>query len=138
MEPSSSEWAAQLVIVPKRNEKGEVSGWRICGDYRNLNAATKADAEPLPLMQTVFDQLAGMQYFSKLDLLKGFNQIPVGEAEPRADGSQYASRAVPADSDAVRSEERARLLPARDETSAEWSTEQRSVRVHRRHHRVQP
>ena len=28
-------------------------------------------------MQTVFDQLAGMQYFSKLDLLKGFNQIPV-------------------------------------------------------------
>ena len=77
MEPSTSEWAAQLVIVAKRNEKGEVSGWRICGDYRNLNAVTKADAEPLPLMQTVFDQLAGMQYFSKLDLLKGFNQIPV-------------------------------------------------------------
>jgi hypothetical protein len=77
MEPSSSQWAAQLVIVPKRNEKGEVTGWRICGDYRNLNAVTKADAEPLPLMQTVFDQLAGMQYFSKLDLLKGFNQIPV-------------------------------------------------------------
>ena len=82
MEPSSSQWAAQLVIVAKRNENGEVSGWRICGDYRNLNAVTKADAEPLPLMQTVFDQLAGMQYFSKLDLLKGFNQIPV-EAKSR-------------------------------------------------------
>ena len=80
MEPSSSQWAAQLVIVAKRNEKGEVSGWRICGDYRNLNAATKSDAEPLPLMQTVFDQLAGMKYFSKLDLLKGFNQIPVEAA----------------------------------------------------------
>ena len=77
MEPSSSEWAAQLVIVPKRDEEGKVSGWRICGDYRNLNAVTKADAEPLELPQTVFDQLAGMQYFSKLDLLKGFNQIPV-------------------------------------------------------------
>jgi transposase InsO family protein len=82
MEPSSSQWAAQLVIVPKRDEKGVVSGWRICGDYRNLNAVTKADAEPLPLMDTVFDQLAGMQYFSKLDLLKGFNQIPV-EAKSR-------------------------------------------------------
>ena len=81
MEPSTSEWAAQLVIVPKRNDKGEVSGWRICGDYRNLNAVTKADAEPLPLMQMVFDQLKGMQYFSKLDLLKGFNQIPV---EPKS------------------------------------------------------
>ena len=77
MEPSSSEWAAQLVIVPKRDEEGKVSGWRICGDYRNLNAVTKADAEPLELVQTVFDQLAGMQYFSKLDLRKGFNQIPV-------------------------------------------------------------
>ena len=74
MELSSSEWAAQLVIVPKRNDKGEVSGWRICGDYRNLNAVTKADAEPLPLMQTVFDQLNGMRYFSKLDLLKGFKR----------------------------------------------------------------
>ena len=81
MEPSTSEWAAQLVIVPKRNDKGEVSGWRICGDYRNLNAVTKADAEPLPLMQMVFDQLKGMRYFSKLDLLKGFNQIPV---EPKS------------------------------------------------------
>ena len=77
MEPSTSEWAAQLVIVPKRNDKGELSGWRICGDYRDLNAVTKADAEPLPLMQMVFDQLKGMRYFSKLDLLKGFNQIPV-------------------------------------------------------------
>ena len=77
MEPSTSAWAAQLVIVAKRNDKGEVSGWRICGDYRNLNDVTKADAEPLPLMQAVFDRLAGMQYFSKLDLLKGFNQIPV-------------------------------------------------------------
>ena len=77
MEPSTSEWAAQLVIVPKRNDKGEVTGWRICGDYRNLNDVTKADAEPLPLMQMAYDQLAGMRYFSKLDLLKGFNQIPV-------------------------------------------------------------
>jgi len=80
MEPSSSEWAAQLVIVAKRNEKGEVNGWRICGDYRNLNDVTKSDAEPLELVQTVFDQLGGMQYFSKLDLLKGFNQIPVEAA----------------------------------------------------------
>ncbi|MGI4793839.1 MAG: RNase H-like domain-containing protein, partial [Janthinobacterium lividum] len=79
MEPSTSEWAAQLVIVAKRNDKGEVSGWRICGDYRSLNDVTKADAEPLPLVQTVFDQLAGMRFFSKMDLLKGFNQIPVDE-----------------------------------------------------------
>ena len=80
MEPSTSEWAAQLVIVPKRDEHGRVKGWRICGDYRSVNAVTKGDSEPLPLMDTVFDQLAGMRWFSKLDLTSGFNQIPVDKA----------------------------------------------------------
>ena len=112
MEPSTSEWAAQLVIVPKRNDKGELSGWRICGDYRDLNAVTKADAEPLPLMQMVFDQLKGMRYFSKLDLLKGFNQIPVDMKSRELHGGQHASRPVPANCDAVRCEERTWYIPA--------------------------
>ena len=139
MEPSSGEWAAQLVIVPKHSETGEVTGWRICGDYRNLNAVTKAEAGELPLMQTVFDHLAGMQYFSKLDLLKGFHQIPVDKKSRELMAvSQHASGTVPADGDAVRCEERAGLVPARDEASAEREAEQGSVRVYRRHHRLQP
>ncbi len=65
-----------------------------------------------------------MQYFSKLDLLKGFNQIPVEPKSRELHGGQHASRAVPADGDAVRCEERTRVVPARDAPSAEGQAEQ--------------
>ncbi len=76
MEQSTGEWSAQLVFAAKYKDD-QLVGWRICGDYRDLNAQTKADAEPLPLPEEILDQLQGSRMFSKLDLLKGFNQIPV-------------------------------------------------------------
>ena len=76
MEQSAGEWSAQLVFAAKYKED-KLVGWRICGDYRDLNAQTKADAEPLPLPEEILDQLQGSRIFSKMDLLKGFNQIPV-------------------------------------------------------------
>lgn len=76
MERSSSDWSSPLVIVPKHKD-GEVVGYRVCGDYRALNEVTKADAEPLPLPEEIFDHLNGAELFSKIDLLKGFYQIPV-------------------------------------------------------------
>ena len=42
IEPSDSEWASPVFIVPKK-EKGE---WRLVVDYRGLNEQT----EPLPLL----------------------------------------------------------------------------------------
>ena len=76
MEQSTGGWSAQLVFAAKYKDD-KLVGWRICGDYRDLNAQTKADAEPLPLPEEILDQLQGSCIFSKLDLLKGFNQIPV-------------------------------------------------------------
>jgi len=76
MEQSTGEWSAQLVFAAKYKDD-KLVGWRICGDYRDLNVQTKADAEPLPLPEQILDQLQGSRIFSKLDLLKGFNQIPV-------------------------------------------------------------
>lgn len=81
MEQCTGEWSAQLVFAAKYKDD-KLVGWRICGDYRDLNAQTKADAEPLPLPEEILDQLQGSRVFSKLDLLKGFNQIPVA-AESR-------------------------------------------------------
>ena len=77
----SGEWSAQLVFAAKYKDD-KLIGWRICGDYRDLNSHTKADAEPLPLPEEILDQLRGSRIFSKMDLLKGFNQIPVA-AESR-------------------------------------------------------
>jgi hypothetical protein len=49
--------------------------YRICIDYRKLNAVTIKDRYSLPNPAMIFDRLAGCKYFSKLDLLWGYWQI---------------------------------------------------------------
>ena len=38
-----SEWVSPVVVTPKKNGK-----WRVCVDYKPLNAAMKRDHFPLP------------------------------------------------------------------------------------------
>ena len=71
--PSKSSWAAPLHMVPKP-VPGE---WRVCGDYRALNAVTVPDRYPIPYLQDFTAHLQGCRYFSKLDLARAFYQIPV-------------------------------------------------------------
>jgi hypothetical protein len=51
-----------------------------CGDYRQLNAATVPDKYPVPIIVYMPAKLAGSSMLTKLDLRKGYYQIPV-EAE---------------------------------------------------------
>ncbi len=37
IEPAASEWAAPLIVVPKPTRNG-LKEWRMCVDYRGLNA----------------------------------------------------------------------------------------------------
>jgi cleavage and polyadenylation specificity factor subunit 1 len=53
--------------------------WRPCGDYRRLNMVTEADRYPLPNMLDFSSRLKGCKVFSKLDLRKGYHQIPMEE-----------------------------------------------------------
>jgi hypothetical protein len=50
---------------------------RLCVDYRPLNAVTIKNKYPLPLIDILFDQLAGVQVFSKIDLHSGYHQIKI-------------------------------------------------------------
>jgi hypothetical protein len=53
--------------------------WRPCGDYRRLNLATRPDTYPLPNIQDLSARLHNCCVFSKLDLRKGYYQVPVHE-----------------------------------------------------------
>jgi RNase H-like domain found in reverse transcriptase/Reverse transcriptase (RNA-dependent DNA polymerase)/Integrase zinc binding domain/Chromo (CHRromatin Organisation MOdifier) domain/gag-polyprotein putative aspartyl protease len=78
--PSSSEWVSQAVMVKKYRDGVELKEKRPCWDYRRVNDLIKGDAFPLPLPENMFDVLQGSRVFSKLDLTKGFWQIPLDEA----------------------------------------------------------
>jgi hypothetical protein len=73
---SSSPWASPLHMVPKKD-----GSWRPCGDYRRLNLATKPDKYPLPSILDLSAKLHGCKYFSCVDLVKGYYQVPMEEAD---------------------------------------------------------
>jgi hypothetical protein len=73
---SSSQWSSPLHMVRKKD-----GGWRPCGDYRRLNLVTKEDKYPLPNMGDLSGRLDGCMIFSKLDLRKGYLQVPVAAAD---------------------------------------------------------
>ena len=69
---SDSPWSSGLHLVPKKD-----GTLRPCGDYRRLNARTSGDAYPLPHIHDFAANIAGSTVFSKIDLVKGYHQVPV-------------------------------------------------------------
>jgi hypothetical protein len=73
---SKSPWLSPLHMVRKAD-----GSWRPCGDYCRLNAATVLDTYPLPNMMDFTTKAAGCTCFSKIDLRKGYHQIPMHLAD---------------------------------------------------------
>jgi hypothetical protein len=59
-------------MVPKKDGL-----WQPCGVYRGLNLMTTPDKYPLPNKQDLANDLHGCTIFAKIDLVKGYHQIPV-------------------------------------------------------------
>ena len=70
--PSSSPWATPIHLIKKKN--GE---WRVCGDFRRLNAVTVSDRYPVPHLHDFSFILRNKRVFSKLDLHMAYHQIPI-------------------------------------------------------------
>jgi hypothetical protein len=49
----------------------------MCVDYRPLNAVTIKNKYTLPRIDALFDQLAAVRVFSKIDLRSGYHQIKI-------------------------------------------------------------
>ncbi len=61
--------------------KKKDGSWRPCGDYRCLNLQTVEDKYLLPNIANLVACLNGCTVFSKLDLRKGYLQVPVAAAD---------------------------------------------------------
>ena len=53
------------------------TGWRMCIDYRKLNAAARKDHFPLPFWDQVLEHVGGRAFYCFLDGYSGYNQIEV-------------------------------------------------------------
>ena len=72
VEPSTSEWRSPVVLVKKAD-----GGWRLCCDYRKLNAVTRPQSFPLPRLEDVWDAIGEKKatIFSTLDFSNSFHQL---------------------------------------------------------------
>ena len=83
-ERGKSDWSSPLLVTTKPcnspctcEQQRPCGGWRVCGDYRRLNNLTTDDRYPVRNLQDFNADLRGKSIFSKVDLLKGYHQIPV-------------------------------------------------------------
>ena len=87
---ADSKWVSPTQVIPKKsgvtvvaNENNELiptrvmSGWRVCIDYRKLNASTRKDHFPLPFVDQMLERIAGHEFYCFLDRYSGYNQIEI-------------------------------------------------------------
>ena len=73
---SSSSWASPLHMVKKSDRS-----WRPCDDFRQLNLQTETDKYSVPNIADLAAKLHSAHIFSKLDLRKGYHQVPVNPSD---------------------------------------------------------
>lgn len=76
VEECESAWGSPALLVPKAN--GKV---RFCVDYRKLNAVTKTDVYPMPLIDELVQSTKKNCFMSTLDMRSGFWQVSVREQD---------------------------------------------------------
>jgi hypothetical protein len=85
IESSISPWSSP--VVPVRKKDGSI---RMCIDHRQLNRVTIPDKFPVPNLSDSIFGLHGTQYFTKLDLVRGYYQLPIDE-----ESRQYTAFSTP-------------------------------------------
>ena len=74
IEPSISAWSSPPIPVKKKD-----GGIHIVVDFKKLNSVTIPEPFAMPTIDSIVAQLGSASFLSKLDLLKGFHQVPMDE-----------------------------------------------------------
>ena len=74
--PSKSEQTSPVFFVLKKDGRK-----RMVQDYRYLNEHMVRNNYPLPLISQLVDKLKGSQYFTKIDLRWGYNNVRIKEGD---------------------------------------------------------
>ena len=72
------EWVYPVVVTPKKNGK-----WRVCVDYKSLNAETKRDHFPLPFQDEILNEVAGHERYMVCDGYSGYFQISITKEDQK-------------------------------------------------------
>ena len=76
IEHSESPYNFPIVMIRKKDRTN-----RCCIDFRQLNRIF--NAEPTPNAEEIFTKVAGHQFFSRLDLTKGYWQVPMSDSSKK-------------------------------------------------------
>jgi len=72
VEYSMSPYSTPMIAVKKKDGSN-----RLCLDFRKINKITVFDAEPMPNQDAIMAKISHSKYFSKIDLSKGYWQLPL-------------------------------------------------------------
>ena len=70
IEASQAPWASPIMFTKKPG-----GGIRLCHDFRKLNAISKKDGYPLPLIDNIMTMLSKARIMTRLDIRHAFNRI---------------------------------------------------------------
>lgn len=88
IKPSKSPWGFPVLFAKKKD-----GTLRLCVDYRALNKITNKNSLTPPRIDELFDRLANMTCFSRLDLSSGYHQIRIApqDTEKTAFRTRYGN-----------------------------------------------
>ncbi len=75
IEPSLSKWSSPPIPIKKKDD-----GLHIVIDFRKIN-----EVQPffMPTVDSIISHVGDSKFLSKLDLLKGFHQVPLEESSKK-------------------------------------------------------
>ena len=74
----TTDWVSPMVVTPKKDGR-----WRVCVDFKPLNAATKKDPYPLPFIDQILDSMASCERYTVCDGFSGYFQLKIAPEDQK-------------------------------------------------------